>query len=111
MQGSMELTTLISGFQKEPRQLRILQEKKLREDNDLELGNVFQGKSNSLEPTQGQRHNTITNPRSILDRGLWELMIKDPIKVGYLRLSNLCRFVSKHPRTESGTSTVDAPDT
>ena len=42
MLGSMELIALISGFQKEPRQLRILlQEKKLREDKDLKLGNVF----------------------------------------------------------------------
>ena len=90
--------------------MRILQGKKLREDKDLELGNIFQEKSISLEPTQGQRHNTVTNPRSTLDRGIWELMIKDPIKVGYLSLSNLCRFVSKHPKTENGTSTADARD-
>ena len=91
--------------------MRILQGKKLREDKDLKLGNIFQGKSVSLEPPQGQRHNTITNPRSILDRGERRLMIKDPIKVGYLSLSNLCRSVSKHPRTKSGTLTVDARDT
>ena len=78
---------------------------------DLELGRIFQRESIGLEPTKGQRHNTITNLRSTLDRRLWELMIKDPIKVGYLRLSNLCRSVSKHPRTESGTSTADARDT
>ena len=90
--------------------MRILQGKKLREDNDLELGSIFQGKSVSLEPTQSQRHKTITSLRSTLDRGLWELMIKDPIKVGYLSLSNLCRFVSKHPRTENGTSTADVRD-
>ena len=90
--------------------MRILQGKKLREDKDLELGNIFQGKSVSLEPTQGQRHKTITNPRSTLDRGLWELMIKDPIKVGYLSLSNPCRSVSKNPRIENGTLIADARD-
>ena len=77
---------------------------------DLEFGSLFQRKSVSLEPTQGQRHNTITNLRSTLDQRLWELMIKDPIKVGYLSLSNPCRSVSKHPRTESGTLTADARD-
>ena len=108
----MELTALISGFQKEPRQLRILlQEKKLREDKDLELGNILQRKSISLEPTQGQRHNTITNLRSTLDQGFLALMIKDPIKVGYLRLSDPCRSVSRHPRTGSGTLIADARDT
>ena len=91
--------------------MKILQRKKLREDKGLELGNIFQGKSVSLEPTQGQRHNTITNPRTTLDRGLWKLMIKDPIKVGYLNLSDLCRFVSRHPTTRSGTSITDARDT
>ena len=91
--------------------MRILQGKKLREDKDLELGNIFQGKSVSLEPTQGQRHNTITNLRSTLDQRLWELMIKDPIKVGYLSLSDSCRFVSKHPRIENGTLIADARDT
>ena len=113
MQGSMELTALISGFQKEPRQLRILlQEKKLSEDKDLELGNVFQRKSNSLEPTRGQRRKVVTSPRSrlTLDRGLWELMTEDPIKVGYLSLSNPCRSVSKHPRIENGTLIADARD-
>ena len=90
--------------------MRILQGKKLREDKDLELGNIFQGKSVSLEPTQGQRHNTITNLRSTLDQRLWELMIKDPIKVGYLSLSNPCRSVSRHPRIENGTLIADARD-
>ena len=91
--------------------MRILQRKKLREDTDLELENIFQGKSVSLEPTQGQRHRSHTNLRSTLDQGLWALMIKDPIKVGYLSLSDLCRSVSRHPRTESGISTADARDT
>ena len=90
--------------------MRILQGKKLREDKDLELGNIFQGKSVSLEPTQGQRHKTITNLRSTLDQRLWELMIKDPIKVGYLSLSNPCRSVSRHPRIENGTLIADARD-
>ena len=107
----MELTAPISGFQKEPRQQRILlQEKKLREDKDPELGNTFQGKSNSLESTLGQRHKVSISPRSILDQRTWELMIDDPIKVGYLSLSNPCRSVSKHPRTEYGTLIVDARD-
>ena len=109
----MELIALISGFQKEPRQQRILlQEKKLREDKDPELGNTSQGKSNSPEPTLGQRRRLITSPRSrsTLDRGLWKLMIEDPIKVGYLSLSNPCRSVSKHPRIENGTLIADARD-
>ena len=109
----MELTALISGFQKEPRQQRILlQEKKLREDKDPELGNTSQGKSKSLEPTLGQRRKAITSPRSrsTLDQGLWELMIEDPIKFGYLSLSDPCRSVSRHPRIENGTLIADARD-
>ena len=113
MLRSMELTALINGSQKEPRRQRILlQEKKLREDKDPELGNNPQGKPKSLEPTLGQRHRLITSPRSrsTLDQGLWELMTEDPIKVGYLSLSDSCRFVSKHLRIRNGTLIADARD-
>ena len=58
----------------------------------------------------GPINNTVTNLRSTLDKRLWELMIKDPIKVGYLSLSNPCRSVSKHPRIENGTLIADARD-
>ena len=81
----MKLTALINGSQKEPRRQRILlQEKKLREVKDPELGNNPQGKPESLELTLGQRHRLITSPRSrpTLDQGLWELIIKDPIRLG-----------------------------
>ena len=114
MLRSMEQTTLINGFQKEPRQQRILpQEKKLREDRDPEPGNNPQGKPKSLEPTLGQRHRLIISPRSrliTLDQGLWELITEDPIKVGYLSLSDSCRCVSKHPRIGNGTLIADARD-
>ena len=113
MLRSMEQTALINGSQKEPRLQRILpQEKKLREDRDPEAGNNPQGKPKSLEPTLGQRHRLIISPRSrlTLDQGLWELMIEDPIKVGYLSLSDSCRCVSKHPRIENGILIADARD-
>ena len=114
MLRSMEQTVPINGSQKEPRLQRILpQEKKLREDRHSEPGNNPQGKPKSIEPTLGQRHRLIISPRSklTLDQGLWELMIEDPRKVGYLSLLKFYRCVSRHPRTRNGILIVDAQDT
>ena len=108
---------LTSGFQKELICLRPFQGKRLREyvnlksTIDLGHGNLFQRKLNRLEPNQGQRHKSLTNLRTTLDQGFQILMKKDSIKVGYLNLSDLCRFVSRHPTTGSGTSIADARDT
>ena len=106
----MEPIALTSGFQKELNCLRTFQGKRLREYVDLGHGNLVQRKSIRLEPTQGQRHKSLTNLRPTLDQGFQILMKKDPIKVGYLNLSNACRFVSRHPTTGSGTSIADARD-
>ena len=60
----------------------------------------------ALKETQTPR----AQPRSTLDQRFQILMKDDPIKVGYLNLSDLCRSVSKHPTTASGTSIADARD-
>ena len=111
MLKGMEPIALINGFQKKLNCLRTFQRKTLRVYVGLGLGNLFQKKPIRLEPTQGQRHKLLTNLRSTLDQGFLTLMIKDPIKVGYLRLSDPCRSVSRHPRTGSGTLIADARDT
>ena len=116
MPKSMVPIAPIRGFQKELICLRPFQGKRLREYISLEsitdIGhrNLSQKGLKRLEPNQGQRHKSLTNPRSTLDQRFRILMKKDPIKVGYLNLSDLCRFVSRHPTTGSGTSIADARD-
>ena len=113
---SMAPIVLTSGFQKELICLRPFQGNRLREYINLEStidlghGNLFQRKLKRLEPDQGQKHKPLTNLRSTLDQGFRTLMKKDPIKVGYLNPSDLCRFVSRHPTTGSGTLIADARD-
>ena len=117
MPRSMVPIAPISGFQKELICLRPFQGKRLREYISLESiidlghGNLPQKRLKRLEPNQGQRHRSDTNLRSTLDQRFQILMKDDPIKAGYLNLSDLCRFVSKHPTTASGTSIADARDT
>ena len=117
MLRSMVPIAPISGFQKELICLRPFQGKRLREYLSLESiidlghGNMSQRKLKRLEPNQCQRHKSLTNLRSTLDQGFLILIKKDPIKVGYLSLSDPCRFVSRHPTTGSGTSIADARDT
>ena len=108
---------LTSGFQKELICLSPFQGKRLREyislesTKDLGHGNLIQRKLNRLEPNQGQRHKSLTDLRSTLDQGFRTLMKKDPIKFGYLSLSDPFRSVSRHPTTGSGISIADARDT
>ena len=112
----MVLIAPINRFQKEQTCLKPFQGKRLRKYISLESiidlghGNLSQKRLECLEPNQGQRHKSHTNLRPTLDQGFRILMKKDPIKVGYLNLSNLCRFVSRHPTTGSGTSIADARD-
>ena len=117
MPRSMVLIAPINGFQKEQTCLKPFQGKRLRKYislksiMDLGHGKLLQKRLKRLEPNQGQRHRSHTNLRSTLVQRFQILMKEDPIKVGYLDLSDLCRSVSKHPTTASGTSIADARDT
>ena len=99
MPRSMVLIGPISGFQKELICLRPFQGKRLREYISLESiidlshGNLSQKGLKRLEPHQGQRHKSLANPRPTLDQRFRILMKKDPIKVRYLNLFDMCRSV------------------